>query len=160
MRTRQNWIVQILFTVATTGWIAFVFSNSMLNAEQSSASSVGFLNALQNLFNAFGFQSGLTEFGIRKAAHFAEFAALGILLMVTVRMYSPSPVRHLFPPFFIGLATAVTDEYIQLFSEGRSSQVGDIVLDFAGLAFGILICLLIICLVDRRRQKNSFRYHF
>lgn len=160
MRTRQNWIVQILFTVATAGWIAFVFSNSMLNAEQSSANSTGFLNAIQNLFSAVGLQSGLTEFGIRKAAHFAEFAALGVLLLVTVRMYSPRPVRHLFPPFFIGLATAVTDEYIQLFSEGRSSQVGDIVLDFAGLAVGILICLLIICLIDRHRQRNTLRYHF
>lgn len=160
MRTRRNWIVPILFTVATAGWIAFIFSNSMLNAEQSSANSAGFFNALQNLFNAVGIQSGLTELGIRKAAHFAEFAVLGVLLVVTVRMYSPRPVRHLFPPLFIGLATAVTDEYIQLFSEGRSSQVGDIVLDFAGLAAGILICLLIIFLVDRRRRRNTLRYHF
>ncbi len=160
MRTRQNRILQILFTVAAAGWIAFVFSNSMLNAEQSSANSAGFFNALQNLFNAVGLPFGLTEYGIRKAAHFAEFAVLGILLMIAVRMYSPRPVRHLFPPFFIGLATAVTDEYIQLFSKGRSSQVGDIVLDFAGLAAGIVICLLVICLVDRRRQRNSLRYHF
>lgn len=160
MRTRQNFIGRIVLTVVTAGFIGFIFSNSLLASEQSSANSTGVLNAVQNLLGSLGIASGLTEHIIRKAAHFTEFAALGALLMVTVRMYSPRPARHIFLPLFIGLGTAVTDEYLQLFVEGRSSQVSDVLLDFSGVAAGLLICLLIISLIDRHKQRKTPRFRF
>ncbi len=41
-----------------------------------------------------------------------------------------------------GVLTALTDETIQIFSAGRSSQVTDVWLDFAGVLAGILVGLV------------------
>lgn len=41
------------------------------------------------------------------------------------------------------MLTALTDETIQLFSQGRSSQVTDVWLDSAGVLAGILAALLL-----------------
>ena len=52
---------------------------------------------------------------------------------------------------FAGLAVAVTDETIQIFS-GRGSQVLDVVLDFSGALTGILLVSLLIPLIEKRKS--------
>ena len=49
--------------------------------------------------------------------------------------------------------TALTDETIQLFSLGRSSQVTDVWIDFAGVVTGTLLVFLVQAIV--RRCKKS-----
>ena len=49
--------------------------------------------------------------------------------------------------------TALTDETIQLFSPGRSSQVTDVWIDFAGVVTGTLLAFLVQAIV--RRCKKS-----
>ena len=49
--------------------------------------------------------------------------------------------------------TALTDETIQLFSLGRSSQVTDVWIDFAGVVTGTLLAFLVQAIV--RRCKKS-----
>ncbi|MDO5140406.1 MAG: VanZ family protein [Eubacteriales bacterium] len=43
---------------------------------------------------------------------------------------------------FFGLLTALTDETIQLFVEGRSGQITDVWIDFAGVCFGTAAAIL------------------
>lgn len=76
---------------------------------------------------------GDTEHYIRKLAHFCEFALLGLLLC---RSFSAFGVKNFAATgyiLFLGLLTAVIDEYIQSFSPGRGSMVKDVLLDFAGV---------------------------
>ena len=42
-------------------------------------------------------------------------------------------------PLLLGLLTALCDETIQLFVEGRSGQISDVWLDAAGIATGALL---------------------
>ncbi len=66
--------------------------------------------------------------------------------MLCMRVYSRHPLRHITVPMLAGVLTALTDETIQLFSEGRSSQVTDVWLDSAGVLVGILIALVFMAL--------------
>ena len=60
------------------------------------------------------------------------------------RLYSRHPLRHITVPMLGGVLTALTDETIQLFSEGRSSQVTDVWLDSAGVLAGILVAIVLL----------------
>ena len=46
-----------------------------------------------------------------------------------------------------GLLTALTDETIQLFVPGRSSQVTDVWIDFSGVMTGLIVGLILLGLI-------------
>ena len=141
------WVLggRVLFTLALAGCIWFIFSNSMAVADVSSVSSGRVLQLLQAVLRRLGMPGlaqRLTMHIVRKMAHFCEYTLEGFLLMLCMRVYSRHPLRHITVPMLAGVLTALTDETIQLFSEGRSSQVTDVWLDSAGVLAGILAALL------------------
>lgn len=145
------WLIagRVVFTLALIGCIAFIFSNSMAVAEVSSVSSGRVLQLLQAVLRRLGHPAlaqRLTMHIVRKMAHFCEYLLEGFLLMLCMRVYSRHPLRHITVPMLAGVLTALTDETIQLFSEGRSSQVTDVWLDSAGVLAGILIALVFMVL--------------
>ncbi|HEU5064956.1 MAG TPA: VanZ family protein [Gaiellaceae bacterium] len=71
---------------------------------------------------------------LRKAAHMAEYALLGALLLRAVG-------REL-PALLVGVAYAVTDEIHQHFVEGRHASAIDVALDAVGVAVGIFLLRL------------------
>ena len=142
------WLIagRVVFTLALIGCIAFIFSNSMKIASVSSVSSGRVLQLLQAVLRRLGMPGlaqRLTMHLVRKLAHFCEYLLEGFLLMLCMRVYSRHPLRHITVPMLAGVLTALTDETIQLFSEGRSSQVADVWLDSAGVLAGILAALLL-----------------
>ena len=145
------WLIagRVVFTLALIGCIAFIFSNSMAVADVSSVSSGRVLQLLQAVLRRLGMPGlaqRLTMHLVRKLAHFCEYLLEGFLLMLCMRVYSRHPLRHITVPMLAGVLTALTDETIQLFSEGRSSQVTDVWLDSAGVLAGILIALVFMVL--------------
>ena len=142
------WLIagRVVFTLALIGCIAFIFSNSMKIASVSSVSSGRVLQLLQAVLRRLGMPGlaqRLTMHIVRKMAHFCEYTLEGFLLMLCMRVYSRRPLRHITVPMLAGVLTALTDETIQLFSQGRSSQVTDVWLDSAGVLAGILAALLL-----------------
>ena len=142
------WVLggRVLFTLALAGCIWFIFSNSMAVADVSSVSSGRVLQLLQAVLRRLGHPAlaqRLTMHIVRKMAHFCEYTLEGFLLMLCMRVYSRRPLRHITVPMLVGVLTALTDETIQLFSQGRSSQVTDVWLDSAGVLAGILAALLL-----------------
>ena len=142
------WVLggRVLLTLALAGCIWFIFSNSMAVADVSSVSSGRVLQLLQAVLRRLGHPAlaqRLTMHIVRKMAHFCEYTLEGFLLMLCMRVYSRRPLRHITVPMLAGALTALTDETIQLFSEGRSSQVTDVWLDSAGVLAGILAALLL-----------------
>lgn len=142
------WVIvgRVAFTVALIVCIWFIFSNSMAVADVSSVSSGRVLQLLQAVLRRLGHPAlaqRLTMHIVRKMAHFCEYTLEGFLLMLCMRVYSRRPLRHITVPMLAGVLTALTDETIQLFSQGRSSQVTDVWLDSAGVLAGILAALLL-----------------
>ena len=84
---------------------------------------------------------------IRKCAHFGEYALLGITLTIPLYTYR---IRKLWLPLVaesICVLYALSDEYHQTFSYGRSPQLSDVGIDaagaLAGILFGWLICWIL-----------------
>ena len=156
------WVIvgRVVFTLALAGCIWFIFSNSMAVAQVSSASSGRVLQLMQAALRRLGHPAlaqRLTMHFVRKLAHFCEYLLEGFLLMLCMRVYSRHPLRHITVPMLGGVLTALTDETIQLYSPGRSSQVTDVWLDSVGVLAGILaaLVLMVLCrLLFHHRDKE------
>ena len=145
------WVIvgRVVFTLALAGCIWFIFSNSMAVAQVSSASSGRVLQLMQVALRRLGHPAlaqRLTMHFVRKLAHFCEYLLEGFLLMLCMRVYSRHPLGHITVPMLGGVLTALTDETIQLYSPGRSSQVTDVWLDSVGVLAGILAALVLMAL--------------
>jgi VanZ family protein len=70
---------------------------------------------------------------LRKAAHIAEYAVFGALLYRAFEREAPA--------FLAGVAYAASDELHQHFVSGRHGAPLDVVIDAAGIAFGMLVWL-------------------
>jgi VanZ family protein len=68
---------------------------------------------------------------LRKLAHAAEYAVLGLLLLRALG-------REL-PAVAIGIAYAVTDEVHQTFVSGRHGAAYDVLIDTAGVLLGVYV---------------------
>ena len=112
-----------------------IFVNSSLPATESGKLSgfvAQFVAQLSQLLDIT--LKGDVEHTIRKLAHFLEFACLGLLWCKTFascRVGNRTSTGYI---LLLCLLTAVTDEYIQLFSLGREGRVMDVLLDFSGAA--------------------------
>jgi VanZ family protein len=60
-------------------------------------------------------------------------------MMLRKRLWLMKLKSHIFMILFIGLFVAVSDEFFQLFVNGRAGLVQDVVLDFVGFVFGMLV---------------------
>lgn len=152
-------IARVLFTLFALWAVLFIFRNSLENADLSSSRSTAFTALLNGVLGRLGI-SALSEGVVRKLAHFAEFALLGFLLTLCVRVYTPRYVRYCCWPLLIGLCVANLDETIQIYVDGRSSSVIDVWIDFggvcSGLAAGLLVCALLSLILSSfglRRKK-------
>ena len=143
----SHWLIafRVIFTAALLACILFIFRNSMQTGEVSSARSQAVTALVNGFLGKFGL-GPLSEHIIRKLAHFSEFMLEGFLLMLCLRVYTRRFVRHISWPILGGLLTALTDETIQMFSDGRSSQLTDVWLDFSGALAGILVGLICLAL--------------
>ncbi|MDD4494271.1 MAG: VanZ family protein, partial [Eubacteriales bacterium] len=131
---RTNIIIFIILIIAT---IAFIWSNSLQSIPESQERSFGVMDTITPLLEVFVGKGNVTDHFVRKLAHFIEFGALGcelVLLAVLRKRVHLQPVVNCLS---IGLAVAVIDETIQIFSN-RGSQVSDVLLDFTGAVTGIV----------------------
>ena len=140
---------RVLFTLALLGCIVFIFSNSMKIGEVSQGSSgrvLAWMRIILRRLGHPGLADRLTMHIVRKLAHFCEYMLEGFLLMLCMRVYTRQYIWHISVPMLGGVLTALTDETIQIFSPGRSSQVTDVWLDSAGVLAGILTALVLMAL--------------
>lgn len=142
---------KVLMTVITAIFTCLIFLQSAMPASASTAESGGFTAFINNFLISLKLDITLSHTFVRKLGHFTEFFVLGCLLTATDCTYVGKPHKNIFTLFFFGLATAVADETIQIFIDGRAAMIEDVLLDFFGVLCGVGISLLFICI------KNAFR---
>ena len=131
---------RVLFPCALLATMAFIFSNSAAVAEASNQASDTAQLALHTLLDRLslsGLKALLTVRAVRKLAHFAEYALLGFWWALCLWVYARQPMRRLGWAAAACLLTAFTDEAIQYCTPGRSAQLSDVGLDFAGALCGL-----------------------
>ena len=136
--------------------IIFLFSNQPADDSQGLSNTV--IEILQNILHVDilhgeGWLLDIVSFIVRKAAHMSEYAILGILYVCVLRAYG---VRHAWLFAFFGVVLyASTDEFHQLFIEGRSGQIKDVWIDTCG---GLLGLIALRC-YDEIHEKLKKRKH-
>ena len=134
----------LIVLVALT--LCFIWGNSLLPGEVSGAISNWVGELLRNLFpGAITPPEGHGT--LRKLAHGTEYLILGIELTLLLRRAYRMPVSAL---ALSGVATALVDETIQLFTPARAGQIRDVWIDLGGFCAGCLLCMAI-----RRLRKNQ-----
>jgi VanZ family protein len=132
----------VKYWVPVIAWILVIFlaSGDLMSAEHTSRFLVPFLRWLNPDISA----ETLAEihFCVRKAAHLTEYAMLGLLVSRAIfRAANPSRARS---TLFVGVwiactAVAACDEFRQSFVESRGASPWDVMIDSAGVIFGLLI---------------------
>lgn len=139
-------IFRFLFTIFAVMTTVFIFSNSLEIGAVSSAKSQEVTAILNHYITQIGL-SPLSNYAVRKLAHFAEYMLLGFWFMLCLRVYTSRYIRHISWPLLLVLGIANVDETIQLYVANRSSSVLDVWIDFSGGCAGILVGLLLVMLL-------------
>ena len=132
--------------------IGFIFLNSALDAPTSSVHSSAVLEFINSMLAKIGTTITLTENFVRKCAHFVEYSLLGTLILFAMYSYDLKAKKSAFATLISGFSVAFIDECIQLFSQGRSAQFSDVMLDFSGVCFSVAIILFIYKLLRKVRK--------
>ena len=120
--------------------LALIWGHSLLGREASSEESGFVMELLEPVLEMVVGEGNVTEFLVRKLAHFTEFFVLGLEVLTFFAYRKP-----LFPQAFLlalthGFFAAFLDETIQIFS-GRGPMIQDVWLDVSGFAVGSLLML-------------------
>ena len=100
----------------------------------------------QTLFDA-------VQFGVRKSAHFSEYALLGFLLRLLCASYALR--RGGLVAWLCGTGYAATDELHQWFVAARSAMWQDVCLDSSGVFAGVLFATGILALIAYRKRRRT-----
>ena len=98
---------------------------------------------------------------VRKVAHFSIYAALGFFLMLSALSFylenKKKVKRDVSMAFALGVSLiyAATDEFHQLFVEGRSGNFRDVCIDFCGALVGVFCAIFVLALYQKIRKKSE-----
>ena len=157
-------VKRFVFLTLTLLWMAFIFSMSAQQGEQSGELSNKVCKAIcYVVVDGYGEMDSWTQqqyidrlsYPVRKGAHMTEYAVLGLFLMETTYNFRFDKRRkkkgkrrkgffgQLFWSFNIGALYACTDEYHQLYVANRAGQPRDVLFDIAGLCLGLMFAYVI-----------------
>ncbi len=154
---RSYWLILSWVFVLSVAAMIFIFS-AQEGAESSQISSGITQWLLHLLYPRYDQLSpadkntllGSWQFALRKAAHFSEFALLGISLKLLFRLLVRQKPSLL--AWIVGTLYACTDELHQTVVSDRAGMWQDVCIDSAGVLFGVLAVLLILSLRKRRKK--------
>lgn len=96
----------------------------------------------------------ISYFVAKVMGHLCMFGLLGILGYNYMRyVYFRKKPIWLTVAFSLGLPFAFVSEYIQLFMEGRTAGLIDVVIDMSGYVLGLIFCFLFLKLINRNVKK-------
>ena len=146
---RGGTAVKIICWALAAACMAAIFYFSSRTADESEQQSGFFAQLITRLFGIGGF----SDFIIRKLAHFTEFAGLGLLFAIALKVQTgkaKTPAAIICSSIY-----AATDEIHQIFVPGRARRVLDWGIDTCGAALGALAVLLIITLAAKNKASKS-----
>ena len=125
-----------ILTILIAANLALIWGNSLLPGASSDVVSGGVLAFLGQFLPFLLTEAGHTF--LRKAAHFSEFALLGLLYSGRHRLTKGETPAHL---MLFGLTVACIDETIQIFTPERASSLIDVWIDASGFALGLVVII-------------------
>lgn len=145
----KNKVLAVVFWILSGVCMGLIFWFSSREAGQSAHQSEIILKIVRTIFG----ENAFTDFIVRKAAHFCEFALLAFLFNFAL-LYTTGK-KHI--PLGIALTSlyAASDEFHQLFVPGRSCQASDWLLDTCGGAAGTIFFIVIFLIIKYIKVKTE-----
>ena len=84
MKNTKKTVARVIMTILCVLMIGMIFFNSALDAAESTDMSNPFVDGINRFLKSVHIDFTVTDKMVRKTAHFAEYAALGLLLSITV----------------------------------------------------------------------------
>jgi len=149
----------VFFTLMLLFILGFIFFNSMQDAKASVANSRSFSKSFQAVLDPNkNMRIDYFHAYVRKAAHVAEFAALGVSVGgIFYNLYLKNGKKYISLSLLISLSVGVIDEFIQSFNT-RLGTVSDILIDFSGAILGLLVVFLSVSLINKIKRKRENKY--
>lgn len=150
-------------------WMCVIFYFSAQVSEESSGTSIAFSYRVVSSAGTF-FKlhwndeeirriSNAIEGYVRKAAHMTEYAVLSVLIYFWLERWKSADLKKSIIAIFLAMLYAASDEFHQLFVQGRTGSVRDVIIDSIGAVLGILLLTgvkkCINFLYSRRRYKET-----
>ena len=147
----------IVFALMTAALLFFIWGHSLSPINVSDGESRSLMGWIKPLLDPDGrLDDELFHHYLRKAAHFCEFAALGICMG---GLFQNLPLkkskRAVLFAFGACVLAAVVDECIQLFNPGRGPRISDVLLDSCGALLGIALMMLLFHMIHKRNKAAA-----
>ena len=154
MQKKRKALRLILFWALAIGWIAVLFFFSGQNAADSSALSGWFVDFVRSIFPFNRIPADQLIYVVRKLAHFCIFALEGFLLCLAMTQSFRDRSAGAVLSVIACTALAAANELHQMFSEGRSCEGRDVLIDIGGALLGIAAAMLLLRLIRRWRRAR------
>lgn len=141
-------------------WMLVIFLFSSQNGDESGQLSQGFLRKFILCFLPDNMNSNTVDFLeyiLRKCAHMTEYAVLGILISLQIRLYQlfRQEWKKILSAVISVMIYASTDEIHQLFIGGRTGRFTDVLIDTCGGLIGALLIYLIWKIRISKKSENG-----
>ena len=142
-KSRYAWFAGFVFWMA----LIFHFSNHRAaeSAEISGSFSYRIVSGVRNVLSADWEEETVEaaavwlEHPLRKAAHMTEYAVLAWICLGNCMQYLLLRKKRYVWAWLAASCYAATDEFHQLFIEGRSGEIRDVAIDSMGALLGLLL---------------------
>lgn len=158
-KSRYLWLLLAVF------WMILIFCFSSQQADDSSQASgalacqvIEGINAVAGLDWSEGqrhLYASSIEHPLRKAAHMTEYAVFACILLGNFSQYPLLKNRRYLWSQLGAACYAATDEFHQLFVDGRSGEFKDVAIDSAGAFLGLLFAWAVLSVWNRKTQKRK-----
>lgn len=176
-RKNRYWIMElkriaafVLLCIMSLAWMGAIFGFSASDAYESTEQSHGVVELILKIFVS-DFdempeeerQQLIQQYDkpVRKTAHFAAYALLGMLTYMCAGSISWIPFRYAAPSAIslpLCIAFALSDEYHQTFVDGRAGRMSDVIIDGLGALCGTaLAAMVIIIYIKNRIDKGEIK---
>ncbi|MBQ9978114.1 MAG: VanZ family protein [Clostridia bacterium] len=156
-------IIRYVFWAFTLAIMVFIFVMSGQTSQESDNTSSSFINSIFTLFMD-NFK-GLSEiekeaiiqsfqFIVRKLAHFSIYAALGVCSYSAIATYNLVKMKKFFLSLGFCFVYSLTDEFHQIFVEGRAGRLYDVAIDSVGALAGILFVILVLFIYKKITSRR------
>ena len=142
-KSRYAWFAVLVF------WMALIFHFSGQRAAESAEISGSFsyriVSGVRNVLSADWEEETVEaaavwlEHPLRKAAHMTEYAVLAWICLGNCMQYLLLRKKRYVWAWLAASCYAATDEFHQLFIEGRSGEIRDVAIDSMGALLGLLL---------------------
>ncbi len=138
-------------------WMIIIFSFSSADANKSTGTSDKVITTMIEIKDRITDQETPinekeiivrnSSFYVRKIAHITEYLILGFLMFNVLNQYN---ITNIYYAIILCILYSCTDEFHQLFINGRSGSIRDVLIDTIGILFGTYLYRILIL-----RKKNS-----